>query len=119
MENAGDILNYEVLAGLLSRYKNAITCVCFMGGDSEPKAIEKLSFFIRESTGNSLKTAWYSGKGCLPKNCSLEYFDYIKLGPYVEELGGLDSPYTNQHFYRIENGRMIDKTERFTKKMKG
>ncbi|MDR3704534.1 MAG: anaerobic ribonucleoside-triphosphate reductase activating protein [Paludibacteraceae bacterium] len=116
MENTGDILNNEVLAGLLNRYKHAITCVCFMGGDSEPKAIEGLSFFIRESTDNQIKTAWYSGKQRLPENCSLENFDYIKLGSYIEELGGLDSPSTNQHFYKIKDGRMIDKTELFTKK---
>jgi anaerobic ribonucleoside-triphosphate reductase activating protein len=116
MENTGDILSHEVLASLLNRYKNAITCVCFMGGDSEPKAIEELSFFIRRLTDNRMKTAWYSGKRSLPQDCSLGYFDYIKLGPYVEELGGLDSPFTNQHFYRIEDGRMIDNTKRFTKK---
>lgn len=116
MEDKGSILNNEVLSGLLNKYKNEITCVCFMGGDSEPKAIEALCLFIRNSSGNRMKTAWYSGKPGLPPNCSLVYFDYIKLGPYIEALGGLDSPSTNQHFYKIKEGHMIDKTECFRKK---
>jgi len=117
MENTGEILNSEVLSGIIDKYKDAITCVCFMGGDSEPKAIEHLSFFVRQASNNRIKTAWYSGKCNLPRNCSLEYFDYIKLGPYIEELGGLDSPRTNQFFYKIENGKMIDKSQSFKKEL--
>jgi hypothetical protein len=31
----------------------------------------------------------------------------------VEHLGGLDKPDTNQRFYRIEKGEMIDETSGF------
>ena len=31
----------------------------------------------------------------------MNVLDYIKVGPYKEELGGLDSPNTNQRFYKI------------------
>ena len=27
------------------------------------------------------------------------HFDYIKIGPYKKELGGLDNPNTNQRMY--------------------
>ena len=42
-------------------------------------------------------------------------FDYIKLGPYIEQLGGLNSASTNQRFYRIQNNEMIDMTNIFYK----
>ena len=116
LENMGEILDEKSLAGLLHKYGNAITCVCFMGGDAEAGEIERLSAFIRQLTGNKIKTAWYSGRQYLPEECSLEYFNYIKLGPYIEKLGGLSSPLTNQRFYRIEDGGMTDITGHFTKK---
>jgi len=114
-ENTGDILDYGVLADLLNRYKNAVTCVCFMGGDSDPKTVEELSAFVQKFTSNRVKTAWYSGKSKFPANCSLNYFNYLKLGPYIDTLGGLDSPFTNQRFYKIENESIIDCTGLFAK----
>ena len=83
-----------------------------MGGDSAPDNVERLAKFIRKSTNNQIKVAWYSGKQNFPESCSLHNFDYIKLGSYMEELGGLDSPKTNQRFYKIINGKTIDITEK-------
>lgn len=111
-ENTGEILNKVVLMKLLEKYKSAITCVCFMGGDNDPKEINRLAAFVRN---NHIKTAWYSGKQSFPESCSLSNFDYVKLGPYVEKLGGLDSSATNQRFYKIIDEKMIDITNRFTK----
>ena len=86
-----------------------------MGGDSEPNEVERLAIFVRKSTNNKVKTAWYSGKQNFPPSCSLHNFNYIKLGAYMEELGGLDSPKTNQRFYKVINGKMIDMTEKWWK----
>ena len=116
MEDRGEILDEVVLAGLLEKYGDTITCVCFMGGDCDPQEVERLSACVRETTGRRIKTAWYSGRSDLPEGFALQHFDYIKLGPYMEQLGGLDSPSTNQRFYRIENGTMVDITERFLSK---
>lgn len=116
MEDIGEILDEKALSGLLDRYKRAITCVCFMGGDSEPQMIDRLAEFVRKSTAGQLKMAWYSGKRDLSPYCSLPNFDYLKLGPYIETLGGLDSPGTNQRFYKIANGTLIDQTYCFVKK---
>ena len=113
MEDVGTILDESTLSELLKKYRDAITCVCFMGGDSVPHDVERLFSFLRTTTGGRIKTAWYSGKQQLPENCSLHHFDYIKLGPYIEQLGGLNSVSTNQRFYRIENETMIDITEFF------
>lgn len=86
-----------------------------MGGDGDPKQVERLACFVRGATAGRLKTAWYSGCQTLPDNCLPRNFDFIKLGSYVEHLGGLDSPTTNQRFYQIENEAMIDITEKFQK----
>lgn len=111
-ENSGEILNAATLSDLLETYGNAITCVCFMGGDVSPLSVERLAVFVRERTNNRLKVGWYSGKSEFPVECSLKNFDYLKLGPYVRELGGLDVPSTNQRFYRIENEELVDITDR-------
>ena len=113
--DSGEVLDEKALSGLLKKYGNAVTCVCFMGGDASPNEVERLAMYLREHTGNRLKIGWYSGKTNFPDTCSLFHFDYLKLGPYIRDLGGLDAPDTNQRFYRIENGEMKDETYRFRK----
>ena len=115
-EDTGEILDNDVLTKLLEKYGNAITCVCFMGGDASPQEVEQCSIFLRNKTNGRLKVGWYSGKDKFPEECSLQNFDYIKLGAYVKHLGGLHSKTTNQQFFRIDNGRMINMTEMFFKK---
>lgn len=86
-----------------------------MGGDAYPKKVADLAIFFKKKTNNSIKIGWYSGRSTLFDTLFLQYFDYIKLGSYVENFGGLDSITTNQHFYYIENGKMIDATSSFKK----
>lgn len=117
-KNTGEVLSENAINSLLEKYGNAITCFCFMGGDAAPQEVERLSVFLRLKTKGRLKTGWYSGKNNFPTDCSLKNFDYIKLGPYLKDLGGLDSATTNQRFYKIEEGKMIDITYCFAKKNK-
>ncbi len=109
-EAVGEVLDDALLEELLERYGGAVTCVCFMGGDGDPAQVGRLAGKVREK---GLKVAWYSGKESLPSLFDFARFDYIKLGPWVEEAGGLDSPTTNQRLYRIEKGGMIDITSKF------
>ncbi len=100
-EAVGEPLDDELLTGLLARYGNSATCVAFMGGDGEPAEVNRLAALIHDTA--NLKTAWYSGRAELSPAIELANFDFIKLGPYDPERGGLDSPdTTNQRFYRIE-----------------
>ena len=39
----------------------------------------------------------------------------IKLGPYIEELGPLNSKTTNQRFYKVNEKELIDITNLFWK----
>lgn len=113
MEDIGETLDEEALDVLLEKYGKAITCVCFMGGDIAPREVAALSGYLHARSNGQIKTGWYSGRQQLPEGCSYRHFDYIKLGPYIERLGGLNSPTTNQRFYRIRNGEMVDMTDCF------
>lgn len=111
-ENIGEELNEEALRVLLCSYGRAVTCVCFMGGDSFPGEVERLAGWLKRHFP-SLRTAWYSGKDTLPREIDLSVFDYIKTGPWVAECGPLSSPSTNQRFYRLSGGVMEDITRIF------
>lgn len=107
-EDIGKLLNNESLEIIINKNPGC-DCIAFMGGDTSPIGVSKLAKFVR-CKYPYLKVAWYSGRQELSHHIDLEYFDYIKLGPYIPEKGGLNSPSTNQRFYKIENGSMIDKT---------
>lgn len=55
-----------------------------------------------------LKIGWYSGRQELSKDIDIKNFNYIKLGPYIEEYGPLDNPNTNQRLYEIQMSREVD-----------
>lgn len=112
-EDIGNVLNLQALTTLIDKHKG-ITCVCIMGGDANPSEIDDIAQDIKEYYPK-LKVAWYSGKQELSKDINLEFFDFIKLGPYIEELGPLNSKTTNQRFYKVENNKLIDITYKFQK----
>ncbi len=114
MDDIGEYLNQAVLQELLLKYKNNITCVCFMGGDAFVREIEQLAIYLNNQNIFPVKIAWYSGKETLPEDFPLKYFNYIKLGGYKKELGGLKSKQTNQKLYRINKGEeLVDITYYF------
>lgn len=73
-----------------------------MGGDQDPWEVFSLVRYVKLYYPG-IKTAWYSGRTELPKRLPIEEYDYIKLGPYIPELGPLTSKTTNQRLYQICN----------------
>lgn len=112
MEDIGEELTTGALDAILARYAGAVTCVCFMGGDADAKSVDHLAQHVR-TLGK--RVAWYSGRLTLPEGFVADHFDYVKTGPYIESLGPLSSPTTNQRLYRIEQGALIDITARMRK----
>lgn len=107
-EDTGTELSLKELDKLISSNKG-ITCVGFMGGDSNPAYINTLATCVKHNYKN-LKVGWYSGDTKLSDIIDTHWFDYIKIGPYIKELGGLDNPNTNQKMYQIskmETGEYI------------
>jgi anaerobic ribonucleoside-triphosphate reductase activating protein len=107
-DNEGEDMTEDMLSALIEKYSAAITCFCFMGGDAEPMEIMRLARWIR-SRWPEIRTAWYSGKESIPEDFDITCLDYIKLGPYIEALGGLKSPDTNQALYRIASDATLTK----------
>ena len=106
-EDIGEVLNKDSLFELINK-NNGISCVGFMGGDASPNTVNYLAKFIKDNYPN-LKVGWYSGKEEISKEINPEYFDYIKVGPYIEEYGPINKKTTNQRFYT--KGILLDKLD--------
>lgn len=96
-DNIGEELIIPVLEKLIKK-NQGITCVLFMGGDSDKEYLITLSSYI---TGLDLLVGWYSGEDYLDLDIYKKHFDYIKVGSYKESLGPLNYRTTNQRLYRI------------------
>jgi anaerobic ribonucleoside-triphosphate reductase activating protein len=105
-EDIGDELTEEKLFELIEANKG-INCVVFMGEGKDPETLKKLAKSIHYRYPN-VKTALYSGRDEIEEDF-YSYFNFVKLGPYIEEFGPLNKETTNQHLYEIEINP-IDKT---------
>ncbi len=97
-EDIGTRLDVGKLVDLITANKG-ISCVCFMGGDSDLEELYNLFKFMPLLFTN-LKVAWYTGREDIPKD--LPPIDYIKIGPYKEEFGPINVPTTNQKMYKFD-----------------
>jgi anaerobic ribonucleoside-triphosphate reductase activating protein len=115
-EDKGMVLDVHTIDHLLYLHKG-ISCMLFMGGEHELEELKKLI----EYAHTRIKTAWYCGLDRIPKEHQdiIKHLDYLKTGHYDQELGGLDSPTTNQRLYKIEHEgdicKQIDITSMFWK----
>lgn len=112
-QDIGTELTFNEVRKLIKK-NSGISCIALMGGDAEPDKINTLASFIINHYG-SIKVAWYSGRQELNNNIDLCNFDYIKLGPYKEEFGPLNSRTTNQRFYKVNEKELVDITNKFWK----
>lgn len=112
--DAGEVLDFERLLQLVDHYGGGITCVGLMGGDAAPDEVLSLLDQLREARPK-LRTGWYSGRQDLPVAFNPHHApDYVKLGPWREELGPLSAETTNQRMYRYHsNGSREDITDKF------
>ena len=104
-EDKGILLTSEELDLLIDK-NGGITTVCFMGGDAEPEVINVLAEYVHEI--KHLKVGWYSGRDSYYKDINFNYFDYIKIGHYDEDLGGLNKETTNQRLYKLTHTKLDD-----------
>lgn len=119
-EDTGKEFNSRVLDKLIKKNKG-ITCVCFMGGDNDPKHINFLADYMYRNYPE-ISIAWYSGKANFKElsDVDLWNFDYIKVGPYIKKKGPLTSKKTNQRLYKIAHSlsggiELLDITHKFWK----
>ena len=112
-QDIGTELTFNEVRKLIKK-NSGISCIAFMGGDAEPDKVNVLASFIINHY-SSIKVAWYSGRQELSNSIDLFNFDYIKLGPYKEEFGPLNSRTTNQRFYKVNGKELVDITSKFWK----
>lgn len=112
-QDIGTELTFNEVRKLVKK-NSGISCIALMGGDAEPDKVNTLASFITNHY-NSIKVAWYSGRQELSNSIDLFNFDYIKLGPYKEEFGPLNSRTTNQRFYKVSGRELVDITSKFWK----
>jgi anaerobic ribonucleoside-triphosphate reductase activating protein len=95
----------ESFTDILQLYLNYAECVCFLGEGANTSAEqEEFQKMVRIIQKHHLKTCLYSGRDTEIEEW-MKIFDFIKLGSYREEFGGLDSITTNQMFFeKYENG---------------
>lgn len=112
----GSRVVYKDIPKLLDKYGNLITCLCFMGGDWNLDSLIPCILRAKQIKPD-LKICVYSGQDSLSEIEDLiPYVDYLKIGRYDKNLGGFDSPITNQKFYKKENNQLIDITKKFQSK---
>lgn len=100
----GEVLDIEAV---LAKYGSLITCVLFYGGEWNSIDLIPMLETIRSK---GLKTCLYTGAN-KPIKKLLPYLDFIKVGRWIEQYGGLTSPTTNQVFYKVDaDGNLIDHT---------
>lgn len=116
-EDKGIPLTTDELDKLLSE-NEGITCLCLFGGEHDIDFLITLLLWVGKKWKN-IKRAWYCGLDFVPKNKQhiFDVLDYVKVGHYDSELGGLDNPHTNQRLYqishRIVQNELYDITECF------
>lgn len=98
-KNLGTALTANYLEERIKNYQGLISCLLFMGGEWEADYLEQLLIIGKK---NGLKTCLYTGLELeeVPKNL-IKHLDFLKTGRWIEHLGGLDSPTTNQRFFKL------------------
>lgn len=99
-EDKGTLLTIDELDELMKEHRG-LTCLLLLGGEHDIDALTELFMWAHKR----VRTAWYCGLDMIPKSKLgiKQYLDYYKLGHYDMDLGGLDSPTTNQRLYKIEH----------------
>lgn len=93
----GQWLNDDFFVELLNRYKGRISTVLFMGGEWEPQTLVELILIAKT---HGLKVALYTGHEWHELSQEIVFhLNFLKTGRWIEKLGGLDSPTTNQKLY--------------------
>jgi len=103
--NTGTELTPINLEEDLNKYGILISCVLFYGGEwHEDELVELLSI---AKDKYKLNTCLYTGLDEVSERI-VSNLTYLKTGRWVEELGGLQSPTTNQVLRHVVSGETLN-----------
>ena len=100
-EYKGEYLTDD-FTSIVNKYTDLITCVCFMGGEQNDLELIEMCSMAHKL---GFKTALYTGCDSI-QELSFDLvanLDYIKVGHYDKQCGGLDNINTNQRMFKWEN----------------
>lgn len=105
-KGTGEPLSADYLAAQLAKYQGLISCVLFMGGEWH---IEQLLARLTQVKAAGLNSCLYTGLERHELDLRLlENLTYLKTGRWIAELGGLNSPTTNQRFTDLRTGENLN-----------
>lgn len=103
-EHSGIPLTEEFYLGLLTKYKNRVDCVLFLGGEWHQN---ELGSFLQLARDLNFKTALYTGQDEVAEELK-QKLTFLKTGSWKSKLGGLSSPSTNQIFKDLETNTILN-----------
>jgi len=102
----GEELTHEKIAELISD-NFGVNCFLLLGEGNDHAAVMDIARFIHDNYPG-MEVGLYSGRTSVEDDI-WEAFDYVKIGPYIEECGPLNDRKTNQRLYHHK----VDITARF------
>ena len=96
-KDVGEELTPEAVDSMLSD-NFGVNCFLFLGEGKDPDRLLALAEYVRS---RGVASALYSGRTRVEDEF-YRVFDYVKVGPYIEEFGPLNSRTTNQRLYRVQ-----------------
>lgn len=103
-EENGELLTFEHYLKTLKTYKDFASCVLFMGGEWHP---EELIEMLETAQKMGYKTCLYTGLTSVNKSI-LSHLTWVKVGAWNENVGGLESAITNQHFIEVHSNKKLN-----------
>ena len=89
---------------ILNQYRGYANCVLFMGGEWHP---EELTHKLALARDLGFETCLYTGREQVEPEIMSE-LTWVKTGPWIESLGGLTSPTTNQRFVEVKTNKLYN-----------
>lgn len=103
-KGSGNKLSPDFFTDMINRYKDYATTVLFMGGEWYKNELIELLKIARRQGYN---TCLYTGQTEVDADISI-HLTWLKTGPWIRELGGLDSENTNQIFLEIQTNKVLN-----------
>ena len=95
-EDRGEELTVDIIDKYLKEDKDTVDCYVFLGDGRDCTEMIKI---LTHCKNNNMKTCLYLGHNNVFPVYFI-YLDYIKVGCYRQDLGGLNSPTTNQRMFK-------------------
>lgn len=97
----GTVLTEGRLTSILNKYGGVVSCVLFYGGEWDTPSLLQLVGLCKRL---GYKVALYTGREIeqLSKDL-IGSLTYLKVGAWVSDLGGLNSPTTNQRMFDVQD----------------